>query len=142
MTQLLIAHLNAPPDLLLDIAAVSDSGLVGLISSDEIAVYFGDATEAEFACFSAPRSEIISDLVLVVSADDLAILRCQGLAFSVGEAIRLEVSGIDEVEAIGMVVARSCERFALRLSDEELGCEDPRMCLTEDGSRGHPEAVK
>lgn len=140
MTQLLIAHLNAPPDLLLDIAAVSDRGLAGLI--DEIAIFFDDPTEAEFGRFWAPGAEIISDLFLVVSADDLAILRRQGLAFSVGKAVRLEVSGIDQVKAIGSVVARSCEGFALRLSDEELGCGNPRMCLTEDGSRGHPAGEK
>ena len=142
MAQLLIAHLNAPTDLLLDIAAVSDPGLVGLISLDEFAVFFDDATEAEYACFWTPGVEIISDIVLVVSRDDLAILTREGLAFSVGKAVRLEVSGIDQVEAIGIVVARSCEGFALRLSDEELGCGNPRMCLTDDGSRGHSAGGK
>ena len=141
MTQLLIAFLNAPADLLLDIAAVSDPGLVGLISLDEIAVFFDDETEAEFGRFWAPRSEIIDDAVLMVSRDEHAILRCQGLAFSVGKAIRLEISEIDQVEAIELVVAQLCERFAMRGSDQELGCEDPMMCLTEDGSRGHPEAL-
>ena len=137
MTQLLIAYLNAPPDLLLDIAAASDPGLVGLISLDEIAVFFDDPTETEFARFHLPDAEIISDAVLVVRPDDLAILARQGLAFKVGKAIRLEVGGIDQVEAIGLVVAQSCERFALRLSEQELGCRNPKMCLTERGSRGY-----
>lgn len=138
MAQLLIAHLNAPPDFLLDIAAVSDPALVGLISLDEFAVFFDDATEAEHACFWTPGAEIISDIVLVVSRDDLAILAREGLAFLLGKAIRLEVSGIDEAEGVRLVVATSCEGFALRLSGEEFGCGNPRMCLTEDGSRGHP----
>ena len=130
MAQLLIAHLNAPTDLLLDIAAVSDPGLDGLISLDEFAVFFDDATEAEYACFWTPGAEIISDIVLVVSRDDLAILTREGLAFSDGKAIRLEIDGIDQVEAIGLVVAQACERFALRLSDQELGCEERKRCST------------